>query len=65
METLPRCPAGPLTHGWTGGRHTGALRRTGHIGGPVRAFEADPVVGESTRRAYLDAEAWLIKKHAE
>ena len=41
------------------------LRRTGHIGGPVRAFEADPVVGESTRRAYLDAEAWLTKKHGE
>ena len=41
------------------------LRRTGHIGGPVRAFEADPVVGESTRRAYLDAEAWLTTKHGE
>jgi SulP family sulfate permease len=41
------------------------LRRTGHIGGPVRAFEADPVVGESTRRAYLDAEAWLVKKQGE
>ncbi len=41
------------------------LRRTGHIGGPVRAFEADPVVGESTRKAYLDAEAWLVKKHGE
>ncbi len=41
------------------------LRHTGHIGGPVRAFEADPVVGESTRKAYLDAEAWLVKKHGE
>jgi SulP family sulfate permease len=40
---------------------TGQLRRTGHIDGPVRAFEATPIVGESTRAAYLDAEAWLVK----
>jgi len=38
---------------------TEQLRRTGHIDGPVRAFEASPVVGESTRAAYLAAEAWL------
>jgi sulfate permease, SulP family len=38
------------------------LRRTGHVDGPVRSFEATPVVGESTRAAYLDAEAWLVKK---
>jgi SulP family sulfate permease len=28
--------------------------------GPVRAFEATPVLGESTRAALADAEAWLI-----
>jgi SulP family sulfate permease len=39
------------------------LRRTGHVDGPVRAFEATPVVGESTQAAYLDAEAWLVKRH--
>jgi hypothetical protein len=30
--------------------------------GPVRTFEATPIVGESTQRAYLDAEAWLVKQ---
>lgn len=40
---------------------TERLRRTGHVDGPVRAFEATPVVGESTRAAYLDAEAWLVR----
>ena len=25
-------------------------------------FEATPVVGESTQAAYLDAEAWLVKR---
>ncbi len=39
------------------------LRRTGHVEGPVRAFEATPIVGESTQAAYLDAEAWLIRAH--
>jgi SulP family sulfate permease len=39
------------------------LRRTGHVDGPVRAFEATPVVGESTQAAYLDAEAWLVRTH--
>jgi SulP family sulfate permease len=42
---------------------TERLRRTGHLEGPVRAFEATPAVGESTQAAYLDAEAWLVKKH--
>ena len=42
---------------------TGQLRRTGHVDGPVRAFEATPIVGESTRAAYLDAEAWLVRAH--
>ncbi len=44
---------------------TERLRRTGHLDGPVRAFEATPVVGESTQAAYLEAEAWLVKKHGE
>ena len=39
------------------------LRRTGHLDGPVRTFEATPVVGESTRAASLDAEAWLVTRH--
>ena len=38
------------------------LRRTGHVDGPVRSFEATPVVGESTQAAHLDAEAWLVNK---
>jgi sulfate permease, SulP family len=41
------------------------LHRTGHIDGPVHAFEATPVVGESTQAAYLDAEAWLVKTRGE
>jgi sulfate permease, SulP family len=44
---------------------TGQLQRSGHVEGPVRAFEATPVVGESTRAAYLDAEAWLVRVHSE
>src|SRR6201999_2137019 len=42
---------------------TERLHRTGSIEGPVRAFEATPVVGESTYAAYLDAEAWLVRRH--
>jgi len=42
---------------------TEQLRRTGHVDGPVRAFEATPVVGESTRQAYQAAEAWLVRAH--
>jgi sulfate permease, SulP family len=41
---------------------TQQLHRTGNIDGPVRTFEATPVVGESTQAAYLAAEAWLVKK---
>jgi SulP family sulfate permease len=41
------------------------LDRTGHIDGPVHAFEATPVVGESTQAAYLDAQTWLVKRHVE
>ena len=35
---------------------------TGCIDGPVRTFEATSVRGESTHAAYLDAEAWLVKR---
>jgi hypothetical protein len=38
------------------------LRRTGHIDGPVRTFEASPVVGESARAACRAAESWLVKR---
>jgi sulfate permease, SulP family len=41
---------------------TDRLRRTGHLDGPVHTFEATPVVGESTRAASLDAEAWLVTR---
>jgi sulfate permease, SulP family len=41
---------------------TEQLRRTGHLDGPVHAFEATPVVGEATQAAYQDAEAWLVKR---
>ena len=44
---------------------TQQLRRTGNIDGPVRTFEATPVVGESTMAAYLDAETWVVKRHGE
>jgi SulP family sulfate permease len=41
---------------------TERLRRNGSIEGPERAFEATPVIGESTRAAYRDAEAWLVRR---
>jgi sulfate permease, SulP family len=44
---------------------TEQLDRTGSIEGPVRAFEATAVVGESTQAAYLDAEAWLVRRHGK
>ena len=37
---------------------TGKLRLTG----PVRAYESTPVLGESTREARADAEAWLVSQ---
>jgi sulfate permease, SulP family len=43
---------------------TEQLRRTGHIDGPMRAFDATPVVGESTHAAYRDAEAWLVNRRS-
>jgi sulfate permease, SulP family len=42
---------------------TERLSRTGHLDGPVRTFEATPIVGESTQAAYLDAGAWLVTRH--
>jgi sulfate permease, SulP family len=44
---------------------TERLHRTGTIDGPMRAFEATPIVGESTHEAYLDAESWLVKRSGE
>jgi len=35
---------------------TGKLR----LSGPVRAYEATPIVGESTRKALADAQTWLV-----
>jgi sulfate permease, SulP family len=35
---------------------SGKLRLTG----PVRAYEVTPIIGESTREAYNDAQAWLV-----
>jgi SulP family sulfate permease len=44
---------------------TERLRRTGSIDGPARAFEATAVIGESTQAAYLDAEAWLVRRYGQ
>lgn len=38
---------------------TGKLR----LAGPVRVYDATPIVGESTRRALADARAWLVSLH--
>ena len=40
---------------------TKRLQRTGHLDGPVRTFQATPLVGESTGAAYHDAKEWLVK----
>jgi len=37
------------------------LRKGGLLGDRVRATEATPILGESTRAAYIDAESWLMK----
>ena len=39
------------------------LVRSGHVDAQVRTFEATSIIGESTRAAYLDAVAWLVKGH--
>jgi SulP family sulfate permease len=36
-----------------------------HLTGPVRAFPATPIRGQSTRRAYADAQTWLVSQTAE
>jgi SulP family sulfate permease len=38
------------------------LRRTGRLGAPVRMYEAEPVISQSTYSAYLDAQGWLVTK---
>src|SRR5712691_2609603 len=41
------------------------LHRTGQLDEQLHAFEADPIVGESTLAAYRDAEAWIVKRRDE
>ncbi len=36
-----------------------------HLEGPVRVYEATPIIGESTRLALADAEAWLARREKE
>ena len=43
---------------------TEQLRRTGRLEGPIRTFEATPLVGESTEEARQAAQAWLVKKQS-
>ena len=43
---------------------TEQFHRARHIDGPVRTFEASPVVGESTMAAYLDAEMWVVRRRS-
>lgn len=40
------------------------MHRTGRVraDGPVRFYEATEVIGESSRRAFEDAEAWLVRE---
>lgn len=40
---------------------TGKLR----LSGPVRVYEATPILGQSTREAYADAQAWLASLATE
>ena len=40
---------------------TGKLRLTG----PVRAYEATPIRGQSTQEAVADARTWLVSKTAD
>jgi SulP family sulfate permease len=41
--------------------HSGQLLLTG----PVLVYEATPIVGQATRRAYADAQTWLVGRAAE
>jgi sulfate permease, SulP family len=36
------------------------LERTGRLAGPVKMFDAEPEISQSTYAAYLDAQAWLM-----
>lgn len=38
------------------------FRQAGNLDGPVRIFEATPIIGASTQAAQLAAEAWLVKQ---
>ena len=35
------------------------------LDGPVRAFEATPLLGHSTRLAYAEAQTWLLRRSEE
>jgi sulfate permease, SulP family len=43
------------------------MERTGKLreADPVHAYKATPVVGESTHRAYVDAQTWLVSPSDE
>ena len=43
---------------------TERLRHTGRLDGPIRVFEATPLVGESTEAARHAAQTWLVRKPA-
>jgi SulP family sulfate permease len=53
--------SGVGTHAYDQIVRTGKLRLTG----PVRAYEMTPILGESTREARADAEAWLVDREGE
>jgi hypothetical protein len=53
--------SGVGTHAYDQIVRTGKLRLTG----PVRAYEMTPILGESTREARTDAEAWLVHREGE
>jgi SulP family sulfate permease len=36
-----------------------------HLAGPVRVYEATPVLMQSTREAVADARAWLVRRSGE
>ena len=45
----------------------GQIEHSGRFGldGPVRVFEAEPVVGASTLAALEEAEAWLVSRRED
>ncbi len=44
---------------------TERLRHTGRLDGPIRVYEATPLVGESTEAARHAAQTWLARKPAD